>query len=59
MEKMEDRHHKLMEDDPDHFYVFVIGTDPLAKGRGFGSAAMKKLTDRADREGKKCYLENS
>ena len=42
-----------------HWYLSVIGTDPVAQGRGVGNALIRQVTDRCDREGLPAYLESS
>lgn len=48
-----DRHHPS---DP-HWYLFLLGTDPIAQGRGVGGLLMEPVLRRADEEGVFCYLE--
>lgn len=40
-----------------HWYLFVLGVDPAAQGKGFGSLLLRELTARADRDRLPCYLE--
>lgn len=47
---------KIMAGTP-HYYLFHIGVTPAAQGHGFGSALIRYITDKADRERKVCYLE--
>jgi GNAT superfamily N-acetyltransferase len=42
-----------------HWYLPVIGVAPEHQGRGFGSALMKPILDRCDRDGVPAYLESS
>ena len=42
-----------------HWYLAVLGTDPLRQGRGVGGALIGNITDRADRDEVGCYLESS
>ena len=42
-----------------HWYLAVIGTDPVAQGRGVGAALIRQVTDRCDRDGLPAYLESS
>jgi ribosomal protein S18 acetylase RimI-like enzyme len=42
-----------------HWYLSVIGTDPVAQGHGVGKALIRQVTDRCDREGIPAYLESS
>lgn len=42
-----------------HYYLAILGTDPSAQGKGFGSQLVRAVTDRADRELMPCYLESS
>lgn len=40
-----------------HFYLFVLGVEPHAQGRGLGKALLRALNARADERGLPCYLE--
>lgn len=42
-----------------HFYLPMIGIDPEHQGRGLGSALMRPVLERCDREGRGAYLESS
>ena len=42
-----------------HYYLEIIGTDPAHQGKGFGSALMQPMVERADTEGVGLYLESS
>ncbi|HJM74960.1 MAG TPA: GNAT family N-acetyltransferase [Dehalococcoidia bacterium] len=50
-----DEHHPTEE----HFYLFAIGVLPEGQGSGTGSALMRAVLDRCDREGMPAYLENT
>ena len=39
------------------YYLGLLATAPEAQGHGLGSALVRAVTDRADREGAGCYLE--
>jgi len=43
----------------DHYYLAVLGTDPVHQGRGIGSALLRPVLDRCDTEGVGAYLESS
>jgi ribosomal protein S18 acetylase RimI-like enzyme len=45
--------------DREHFYLAVLGIAPEAQGRGFGSALMRPVLERCDRERTGAYLEAS
>jgi GNAT superfamily N-acetyltransferase len=47
-------HHAI--DEP-HYYLAILGTDPLYQRSGAGSAALRPVLDRCDREGVTAYLE--
>jgi len=42
-----------------HWYLAVIGSDPLVRGGGFGQALMQSRLDRVDAEHAPAYLESS
>jgi len=42
-----------------HYYLGVLGTDPPMQGQGLGSAVMRPVLERCDREGIPAYLESS
>ena len=48
------REHPL---DP-HWYLATVGVAPSAQGRGVGRALVAALLERADRDGRPCYLES-
>jgi ribosomal protein S18 acetylase RimI-like enzyme len=54
MEQMERFHPK----EP-HWYLPLIGTDPVYQGKGFGSALLEHAMSRCDGDGKPAYLESS
>jgi ribosomal protein S18 acetylase RimI-like enzyme len=55
LERMEKRH----PHDPPHWYLFILGTEPAAQGRGLGSALLDQMLARVDAEGMPAYLESS
>lgn len=42
-----------------HWYLMVLGTEPELQGRGVGSALLRPVLDRCDREGTLAWLESS
>src|SRR5437868_5964061 len=42
-----------------HWYLSMLGTDPLAQGNGLGSALLRSRLDRCDIAGVPAYLESS
>jgi ribosomal protein S18 acetylase RimI-like enzyme len=42
-----------------HWYLAVLGTDPVRQGLGVGGALITHMTDRCDHEGLGAYLESS
>jgi len=42
-----------------HYYLHALGVRHGQQGRGIGSALIRHVTDRCDREGALAYLENS
>jgi ribosomal protein S18 acetylase RimI-like enzyme len=55
LDRMEARHPQ----DPPHWYLFILGTEPAAQGRGLGSALLAHLLARVDADGMPVYLESS
>ena len=47
-------HHELKEP---HYYLGILGTDPLHQRRGAGHAALQPVLERCDAEGVPAYLE--
>lgn len=43
----------------EHYYLAVVGVDPLAQGGGGGRRLIAPVLERADAEGLPCYLESS
>jgi ribosomal protein S18 acetylase RimI-like enzyme len=46
-------------ENPPHWYLAILGTDPPAQGRGLGSAMMAPILEQCDRDGLGAYLESS
>ena len=47
-------------DDADSYYLVYIGTKPSGRGKGYARKVIEAVTrERADVEGKKCYLEST
>ena len=42
-----------------HWYLAVLGTDPIHQGKGIASALLAPILERCDREGIGAYLESS
>jgi ribosomal protein S18 acetylase RimI-like enzyme len=42
-----------------HWYLGVLGTDPIHQGKGIGASVLQPILDRCDREGVPAYLESS
>ena len=55
LERMEARHPQ----DRDHWYLFILGTEQAAQGRGLGSALLAHRLARVDADGLAAYLESS
>ena len=43
----------------DHWYLLVLGVDPVAQGRGLARALLAPVLAEADRDGHPCYLETA
>ncbi|WP_293310894.1 GNAT family N-acetyltransferase [Mycolicibacterium sp.] len=50
---------KAVHPEEPHWYLGIIGSDPEARGGGFGHALMRSRLDRCDAEGAPAYLESS
>lgn len=44
---------------PPHWYLSLLGTDPDARGNGFGSAVLQPVLEQCDNDGVGAYLESS
>jgi len=53
---VQDALHRAHPPDP-HWYLAMLGTDPLGQGKGVGSALVRSGLERCDREGEHAYLE--
>jgi ribosomal protein S18 acetylase RimI-like enzyme len=42
-----------------HYYLFILGVDPSAQGRGVGRALLRPILERCDRERQPAYLETT
>jgi GNAT superfamily N-acetyltransferase len=52
--EVDKRHHEL---DQPHWYLGILGSDPLFQRTGAGSAVIQPVLDRCDEEGLDAYLE--
>ncbi len=43
--------------DSPHWFLALLGVDPVAQGRGVGAALLQVGHDAADRDGRPCFLE--
>jgi GNAT superfamily N-acetyltransferase len=55
LNRMEELHPR----DPSHWYLFILGTEQAAQGRGLGSALLAQVLTRIDADGMPVYLESS
>jgi ribosomal protein S18 acetylase RimI-like enzyme len=55
LERMGARH----PHNPPHWYLFILGTEPTAQGRGQGSALLSHMLARLDADQMPTYLESS
>jgi ribosomal protein S18 acetylase RimI-like enzyme len=44
---------------PDHWYLAVLGTDPVHQGKGIGASVLEPVLELADQQGAGAYLESS
>ena len=51
-----DAEHRRNAPDP-HWYLYILGAEPLSRGRGVGRALLRPVLDRADATAQPCYLE--
>ena len=54
-----DAQSKLWEDPKGYYFCNVVTVLPETQGKGVGKMLFKHVTDTADKEGRKCYLESS
>lgn len=40
-----------------HWYLWIIGVDPIFQGNGYASKLLRPMLSRIDKEGLSCYLE--
>jgi GNAT superfamily N-acetyltransferase len=50
---------KKHPNDPPHWYLAVLGTEPAAQGKGNGSAVLQPVLQQCDENGESAYLESS
>lgn len=50
---------KLWTDEKGYYFCNVVTVLPEAQAKGIGKMLFKQVTDMADKEGRKCYLESS
>jgi GNAT superfamily N-acetyltransferase len=50
---------RVHPEEPPHWYLAILGTDPAAQGRGLGSTMVGPILDGCDRDGVGAYLESS
>ena len=49
----------LWKDPQGYYFCNIVTVLPSAQGKGIGKLLFKHVTDQADLEGRKCYLESS
>ncbi|TKA80093.1 hypothetical protein B0A55_02461 [Friedmanniomyces simplex] len=49
----------LWDDAEGYYFCNIVTVLPEAQGRGIGRALFRHVTERADAEGRRCYLESS
>lgn len=50
---------ELWVDEKGYYFCNIVTVLPESQGKGVGKTLFKSVTDIADREGRKCYLESS
>ncbi|KAF2763913.1 acyl-CoA N-acyltransferase [Teratosphaeria nubilosa] len=50
---------ELWDDENGYYFCNIVTVLPDAQGKGIGRILFQHVTDQADREGRKCYLESS
>lgn len=50
---------QLWDDEKGYYFCNIVTVLPEAQGKGIGKKLFKAVMDRADEEGRKCYLESS
>lgn len=49
----------IWDDERGYYFCNIVAVSPGVQGRGVGRMLFEEVTSRADREGRKCYLESS
>lgn len=55
LSRIDDLHKRIMT--RPHWYLWVLGVDPSARGQGVGGRLLEPVLSRADADGVPCYLE--
>ncbi|KAI7547827.1 acyl-CoA N-acyltransferase [Hortaea werneckii] len=50
---------EIWDDQHGYYFCNIVTVSPEAQGRGIGRLLFKHVTDQADKEGRRCYLESS
>jgi GNAT superfamily N-acetyltransferase len=50
---------EIWTDPHGYYFCNIVVVDPGVQGKGMGRKLMEVVTDQADREGRRCYLESS
>lgn len=50
---------QIWDDPRGYYFCNIVAVSPEAQGKGIGRKLFEAVTDRADEEGVKCYLESS
>ena len=58
-EKQAEAQSAIWTDPNGYFFLNIMVVLPGEQGKGIGKALAREVTSRADREGRKCYLESS
>jgi ribosomal protein S18 acetylase RimI-like enzyme len=56
--RLQEELHRAHPQEP-HWYLHLLGTDPVHQGRGHGSAVLQPVLDRCDHDALPAYLESS
>ncbi|KAF9885114.1 hypothetical protein FE257_000754 [Aspergillus nanangensis] len=58
-DRQQEAHNAIWDDPRGYYFCNIVAVSPGSQGKGIGRKLFETVTDRADEEGVKCYLESS